>query len=126
MPNGRDDPELDRWMSEIRLRAIAQIGKISRELEKARLPNKGHGAGLPMGGKTKERATPCCRHFSSQPPIATSNWPPRRAIGPAAESAMENYFATTAVGRKGQPFGGIVQAIRNRPATPLHTPPDGL
>ena len=26
----RDDPELDRWMSEIRLRAIAQIGKISR------------------------------------------------------------------------------------------------
>ena len=31
-----DDPELDRWMSEISLRAIAQIGKISRELEKAK------------------------------------------------------------------------------------------
>ena len=29
-------------MSEIRLRAIAQIGKISKELEKAK-PNKGHG-----------------------------------------------------------------------------------
>ena len=32
----RDDPELDRWMSEIRLRAIAQIGKLSRELEKGK------------------------------------------------------------------------------------------
>jgi hypothetical protein len=31
----RDDHELDAWMSEIRLRAITQIGKISRELEKA-------------------------------------------------------------------------------------------
>ena len=29
-----DDSELDLWMSQIRLRAIAQIGKISRELEK--------------------------------------------------------------------------------------------
>lgn len=39
-------------MSEIRLRAIAQIGKISRELEKA-LPNKGHG--ILTGEKTKEQ-----------------------------------------------------------------------
>ena len=30
----RDDHELDAWMSEIRLRAIARIGQISRELEK--------------------------------------------------------------------------------------------
>jgi hypothetical protein len=29
-----DDNELDAWMSEIRFRAITQIGKISRELEK--------------------------------------------------------------------------------------------
>ena len=50
----RNDPELDRWMSEIRLQAIAQIGKISRELEKAKA-HKGHGGGLPVGGKTKER-----------------------------------------------------------------------
>ena len=40
-------------MSEIRLRAITQIGKISRELEKSE-PNKRHGAGLPPGRKTKE------------------------------------------------------------------------
>ena len=45
-------PELARWMSEIRLRAVAQIAKLSRDLEKAEA-NKGHGAGLPSGGKTK-------------------------------------------------------------------------
>ena len=31
----RDDTELDLWMSEIKLRAVAQIAKLSRELEKA-------------------------------------------------------------------------------------------
>jgi hypothetical protein len=48
----RDDPELDRWMSEIRLRAIAQIGKISKELEKAEY-TKGHGTVIPSSGKYK-------------------------------------------------------------------------
>ena len=32
----REDPELDRWTSEIRLRAITEIGKLSRELEKSK------------------------------------------------------------------------------------------
>ena len=42
-------------MSEIRLRAIAQIGKISRELEKAQV----HGGKicLPSGWEAKSRAT---------------------------------------------------------------------
>ena len=39
-------------MSEIKLRAIAQIGKLSRELEKAE-PNKGHG--IATGDQTKEQ-----------------------------------------------------------------------
>ena len=39
-------------MGEIRLRAITQIGKISRKLEKAK-PNKGHG--VLAGEKTKEQ-----------------------------------------------------------------------
>jgi hypothetical protein len=48
----RDDHELDLWMSEIRLRAIAQIGKISKELEKAQY-NRGHGTVVPSGGNYK-------------------------------------------------------------------------
>jgi hypothetical protein len=38
----------------IKLRACVKIGEISRDLEKA-FPNKGHGAGLPTDGKTKEQ-----------------------------------------------------------------------
>jgi hypothetical protein len=41
-------------MSTIKLRAIAQIGKISLELEKAK-PNKGHGHEVPTSGKFKEQ-----------------------------------------------------------------------
>ena len=48
------EPELDPGMSKIRLRAIAQIGKIPRELEKAK-PAKGHGHEVPAGGKFKEQ-----------------------------------------------------------------------
>ncbi len=41
-------------MSQIRLRAIAQIGKISRELDKAKY-DKGHGTVIPASGKYKEQ-----------------------------------------------------------------------
>jgi len=51
----RDNPEAERQFAEIRLRACVRIGEISRELEKAK-PNKGHGAGVPSDGKTKEQA----------------------------------------------------------------------
>ena len=42
------------WMSTIKLRAIAQIGKISLELEKARFVAPGQKPRVPTGGKTKE------------------------------------------------------------------------
>ena len=65
-------------MSEIRLRAIAQIGKISRELEKA-LPNKGHG--ILTGEKTKEQhpkaagiSVPTANRYEELA-APTSNWP---------------------------------------------------
>jgi hypothetical protein len=51
----RDDPELDAWMSEIRLRAGAQIGKISRELEKAQHGGSGGGSKLPPLATSKEQ-----------------------------------------------------------------------
>ena len=51
----REDKEMEQWISEIKLRATRRIGELSRELEKA-TPDKGHGAGLPTGGKTKNEA----------------------------------------------------------------------
>ena len=42
------------WMSTIKLRPIAQIGKISLELEKARFVAPGQKPRVPTGGKTKE------------------------------------------------------------------------
>jgi hypothetical protein len=51
----KGDSELDLWMSEIRLRAVARIGQISRELEKA----EAHGGKicLPSSWEGKRRAT---------------------------------------------------------------------
>jgi hypothetical protein len=45
----RNDPELDLWMSDIKLRAISQIANLTREIEKAE-PNTGRGRfGTPSG-----------------------------------------------------------------------------
>jgi hypothetical protein len=46
---------MEAWVKEIYLRACIRIGELSRELEKAP-PAKGHGAGIPAGGKTKAEA----------------------------------------------------------------------
>jgi hypothetical protein len=77
-------------MSEIRLRAIAQIGKISRELEKAKANQY---MPLPTAGK---------KHQLKAAGISTTTAnryeqlaAPEEQLAPAVESAMENYFATT-------------------------------
>ena len=51
----RNDSEPDRWMSEIRLRAIAQIGKISRELDKAKRGGVGGTRIPPVGTLSKQQ-----------------------------------------------------------------------
>ena len=50
-------------MSTIKLRAIAQIGKISRELEKARFVMLQAKTCVPSGGKSEERASSPSRHL---------------------------------------------------------------
>jgi hypothetical protein len=60
----RNDPELERWMSEIRLRAIAQIGEISRELEKSK-GGANPQATLPNAGKSKEAQLASARTSTS-------------------------------------------------------------
>ena len=47
-----NDPELEASARRIRARAFRRMGELSQELEKSK-PDKGHGAGLPSGGKTK-------------------------------------------------------------------------
>ena len=47
-----NDPELEATARRIRARAFRRMGEISKTLEKSK-PDKGHGAGLPSGGKTK-------------------------------------------------------------------------
>jgi hypothetical protein len=68
---------------------MAQIGKISRELEKAQ-PNKGHG--ILTNEKTKEQqladagiTVPTAHRYEQ---LAA----PDAQLAPAVETAMENYF----------------------------------
>ena len=51
----RNDSEPDRWISEIRLRAIAQIGKISRGLDKAKRGGVGGTRIRPVGTLSKKQ-----------------------------------------------------------------------
>ena len=48
----KKDHELQRWMGEIFCRATIRYGELSKGMEKAK-PDRGRGAGLPAGGKTK-------------------------------------------------------------------------
>ena len=96
----RNDPELDRWMSEIRLRAVAQIGKLSRELEKAK-----NQSALPSGGKSKEEQLAAAGISTSTANRYEELAAPEEQLAPAFESAMENYFATAAVENKEPTFG---------------------
>ena len=74
----RNDPELDGWMSEIRLRAIAQIGKISLEFEKAEY-TKGHGTVVPSGGKYKAEQRLRRPLFPRAPRTVTSSLPHQKS-----------------------------------------------
>jgi hypothetical protein len=107
----RDDHELTKWMSEIRLRATAQIGKISRELEKAKFV-PGKGACLLTGEKTKEEqlkaagiSVPTANRYEQ---LAA----PDEQLAPAVESALENYFAKAATEDKEPTFNGVQKAVK--------------
>ena len=50
----KKDHELHRWMGEIFCRATLRYGELAKGMEKAK-PLRGHGAGRPSGGKTKEQ-----------------------------------------------------------------------
>ena len=112
-------------MSEIKLRAISQIGKISRGWEKAKFV-PGKGASLSIGGKTVSKEN---QLKSAGISAATANRyeqlpAPEEQLAPAVNSATENCFTTTAVEKQEPTFGGIVKAVRrNRPA---YTSPEGL
>jgi hypothetical protein len=108
----RDDHELTKWMSEIRLRATAQIGKISRELEKA---TKVGGAGkvsLPTGGKTKEEQLAEAGISTSTANRYEQLAAPDEQLAPAVESALENYFAKAATEDKEPTFNGVQKAVK--------------
>ena len=100
-------------MSEIRLRATAQIGKISRELEESK-GGANPKATLIIGEKSK----------AEQPAVAGISVPtanryeqlaaPEEQLAPAVESAMENYFAATAVGNKEPTLEGLLRRYEAR------------
>lgn len=50
------DVEMERWVSEIKLRAVMRIGELSKELEKmpAKISGAARGRGLPTAGKTSK------------------------------------------------------------------------
>jgi hypothetical protein len=78
-------------MSEIRLRAMTRIGELSRALEKAK-PNKGHGAGLPTTGKTKEQQLEAAGISTSAPQRYEKLVVPSEELVPVVTAAMEKLF----------------------------------
>jgi hypothetical protein len=103
----RDDHELTKWMSEIRLRATAQIGKISRELEKAERKRDEHGHLIATADhqvskeKTLDKAGISMRTANRYEQLAA----PDEQLAPAVESALENYFAKAAKFLRTECFG---------------------
>jgi hypothetical protein len=79
-------------MSEIRLRAIAQIGKISRELEKAKPGGAGGGSSVTPGLQSKEEqlnAAGLSRKTANRYEELAA---PSEELVPVVTAAMENYF----------------------------------
>jgi hypothetical protein len=107
----RDDHELTKWMSEIRLRAIAQIGKISKELEKAEY-TKGHGTVIPSSGKYKAEQLADAGISTSTANRYEQLAAPDEQLAPAVESALENYFAKAATEDKEPTFNGVQKAVK--------------
>jgi hypothetical protein len=97
----RDDPELDRWMSEIRLRAIAQIGKISRELEKAK-----NRSALPTSGKSKEKQLAAAGLSTSTANCYEQLAAREAQLAPAVENAMKTSLAAAAHCRRNRACRG--------------------
>jgi hypothetical protein len=100
-----------RWMSQIRLRAIAQIGKISRELEKAPQSKGGRHDSSDAPTKTNqiEAAGLSIRTAERYEELAA----PNAQLAPAFDSAFENYFATAEAKGKEPTFRGVAGALRH-------------
>jgi hypothetical protein len=101
-------------MSEIRLRAVAQIGRISRELEKAERQRGEHGYLLPTDGNQVSKADQLKAAGIS---TSTANRyeqlaSPSAQAAPVVEAAMENYLASAAAEEKQPTFGGLCKAVR--------------
>lgn len=109
----RDNSEAERQFAEIKLRAAIRIGEISRELEKAE-PNHGHGAGLPISGKTKEQAL-------AEAGISTSTAQRyeeltggrEEQVQKVAFKAAEHYFAGQKASQELPTMGGLSTAVRS-------------
>jgi hypothetical protein len=107
----RDDADAQRQFAEIRLRACIRIGEISRDLEKAE-PDKGHGAGLPISGKTKADQL-------AQAGISTSTanryeeltGGKEKQLQETATIAAENYFAEQTANSEPVSMGGLKKAV---------------
>jgi hypothetical protein len=108
----RDDYEVAAWMSEIRLRAMTRIGELSRELEKAK-PDKGHGAGLPTTGKTKEEQLEAAGISTSAAQRYEKLAAPSEELVPVVTAAMENYFDEQAANKEVPTVRGLRGATVN-------------
>ena len=78
--------DLERWVAEIKLRAVVRIGELSRELETAP-PLNGKGAGVPVGGKTKKdalRSAGISRSAAHRAEQIADQAPPKEKAAPRA------------------------------------------
>lgn len=110
-----DDSELDLWMSEIRLRAVARIGKISREVEKANFgqDEKGRLRGRPSSGNMEMNEEQLAAAASRRRPLTdTSNWPlPDAQFAPAAMAESRSADLKESQSEK---FRRFLMSIRRR------------
>jgi hypothetical protein len=120
----RDDKELDLWMSEIRLRATMQIGKLSTQVEEAQLAGRGT-ISLPASGKTKAQVL-------AEAGISTSTahryeelaGGPDAAGQAAGFAAADHYFAEQRAKEEPASMEGLRKAVRAAVRSTMGVPPD--
>lgn len=104
----RGDLELERWVTEIKLRAIRRIGELSRELDASK-GGANPAATLPDGGKSKSSVLKAAG-------LSTSTAYRAEQLAEIPELVFEKYLAKRSAAGKPVNYGDAIHAITRQRA----------
>ena len=104
----RHDPDLERWVAEIKLRAMVRIGELSRELEKTPGPGRGKKR-FPSAGKSFSGKGDVLRTAG----ISTSEAQRAEQLAtPEAKAAVESYITEQSAKRHPITMDGALVSVQ--------------